>query len=174
MSVTSTGIGDAPINQVININQPSKAAPSTGDSLGANAFLTLLTTELQNQDPTSPQDPTQSVTQLAQFSQLQYTQQLASSFAGFQANFGVLQSSSLLGQSVTASTGTASTGAASSTVTGTVTSISVQNGQPYFTMSSGGKPITDSQGNPLLFATTQIIGIAAAGAATSGSTGTGA
>lgn len=160
MSVTSSGIGGAPINQVINVNQPT-TTPSSGDSLGANAFLTLLTTELQNQDPTAPQDPTQSVTQLAQFSQLQYTQQLASSFAGFQGNFGVLQSSTLLGQSVTASIGTSTTGGNSSTVTGIVSSISVQNGQPYFTMNSAtGTPITDSQGNPLLFSTTQIVGIA--------------
>ena len=160
MSLSSSGVGGAPINQVINVNQPTTAPPSSGSTLGPDAFLTLLTTELKNQDPTQPQDPTQSVTQLAQFSQLQYTQQLASSFSGFQSNFGVMQSSALLGKTVTASTGAAATSGASTTVTGTVTSINVQNGQPFFTMSTAGKPITDSQGNPLLFSTSQIIGIA--------------
>ena len=33
-------------------------------------FLTLLTTELKTQDPTSPQDPTQMVSQLVQFNTL--------------------------------------------------------------------------------------------------------
>src|ERR1700761_4909773 len=33
-----------------------------------NEFLQLLTAQLQNQDPTSPTDPTQFVSQLAQFS----------------------------------------------------------------------------------------------------------
>src|SRR5580704_12426522 len=83
---------------------PSSAtqlANSTNATLGPNAFLQLLTTELQNQDPTSPSDPTQSVTQLAQFSALQYQEQLSDSFASFQSNFGVLQAASLVGKQAT-------------------------------------------------------------------------
>ena len=38
-----------------------------------NTFLTLLTTELQNQDPTSPLDTNQFTSQLVQFSQLEQT-----------------------------------------------------------------------------------------------------
>ena len=38
-----------------------------------NPFLTLLTTELQNQDPTSPLDTNQFTSQLVQFSQLEQT-----------------------------------------------------------------------------------------------------
>jgi flagellar basal-body rod modification protein FlgD len=34
-------------------------------------FLQLLVAQIQNQDPTSPQDPSQFVAQLAQFSQLE-------------------------------------------------------------------------------------------------------
>jgi flagellar basal-body rod modification protein FlgD len=34
-------------------------------------FLQLLVAQIQNQDPTSPQDPAQFVAQLAQFSQLE-------------------------------------------------------------------------------------------------------
>ena len=40
-------------------------------SLGENAFMQLLVTQLQNQDPTQPQDSSQFVTQLAQFSSLE-------------------------------------------------------------------------------------------------------
>lgn len=39
--------------------------------LGKNAFLTMLLTQLQNQDPTSPMENTDMAAQLAQFSQLE-------------------------------------------------------------------------------------------------------
>ena len=39
-----------------------------GQSLGQDAFLKLLVTQLQNQDPLNPQDQTQFLAQLAQFS----------------------------------------------------------------------------------------------------------
>ncbi len=157
-SAPVAGTAPQPISQLINVNQPSIATASS--TLGPNAFLQLLTTELQNQDPTSPQDPTQSVTQLAQMSQLQYQQQLTTAFQSFQSTFGVMQAASLIGKSATVNTGTANAGSNSSTVTGTISSISVQNGVPYFTMTNAsGAPITDSNGNPLLFSTTQIVGI---------------
>ncbi len=138
----------------------SNSATDPSQELGANQFLQLLTTELQNQDPLNPVDDTQSVAQLAQFSALQATQELNTSFQNFQSNFGVMQASSLIGKSVTVVT-TSGTGGNSSNVSGTVDSIAVQNGQPYFTMKgSNGQDLTDSNGQPLLFATSQIVGIA--------------
>jgi flagellar basal-body rod modification protein FlgD len=41
------------------------------DSLGQDTFLKLLVTQLQNQDPTHPQDNAAFITQLATFSQLE-------------------------------------------------------------------------------------------------------
>src|SRR5579863_1306198 len=158
-----------PIASLININQPGSAAATTSaNTLGPNDFLQLLTTELQNQDPTQPTDPTQSVTQLAQMSQLQYQQQLSSAFQSFQSNFGVMQAASLIGKSATVNTGTSSTGSNSSTVTGTISSIEVQGGQPFFTLvGSNGQTITDGNGNPLLFSTTQIVGLGSASSSSS-------
>ncbi len=148
----------ASINQLINVNQPSSTNANSGSTLGPNSFLQLLTTELQNQDPTQPQDPTQSVTQLAQMSQLQYQQQMTQAFQNFQSTFGVMQASSLIGRQATVVTTDASGN--NSNVTGTVTSISVQNGQPYFTMKDPtGTTYTDNNGNPLLFSTQNIVGI---------------
>lgn len=150
----------SPIGNLININQPTSSPSSSGSSLGPDAFLQLLTTELKNQDPTQPQDPTQSVTQLAQMSALQYQQQLTSSFNNFQSNFGVMQAATLIGKSATVSTGSATSGGGSSTVTGKIATIDVQNGQPYFTMTdSSGNAITDGHGNPLMFSTQQIVGL---------------
>ncbi len=41
------------------------------DSANRDTFLQLLVTQIRNQDPLSPQDPTEFVTQLAQFSSLE-------------------------------------------------------------------------------------------------------
>lgn len=126
--------------------------------LGANQFLQLLTTEMQNQDPTQPMDDTQSVAQLAQFSALQASEEMNQSFQAFQSNFGVMQASSLIGKGV--SVETLDSQGNSSTVTGTVSGIIVQNGQPYFTMNdTSGNPILDQNGNPSEYATNQIIAI---------------
>jgi flagellar basal-body rod modification protein FlgD len=152
------GANGSPIDQLINVNQPT-STPTSQSTLGPDSFLQLLTTEMQNQDPTNPQDPTQSVTQLAQMSQLQYQEQTAKAFQNFQSTFGVMQASSLIGKQATVVTGNGSDN--SSTVTGTVTSIAVQNGAPYFTMKdSSGNMITDNNGKPLLFSTQEIVGIA--------------
>ncbi|HET6439941.1 MAG TPA: flagellar hook capping FlgD N-terminal domain-containing protein [Anaeromyxobacter sp.] len=51
---------------------------SSTDDLGEDAFLKLLTTEMQNQDPLQPVDNTQMLAQLAQFSQLSEIQKLSS------------------------------------------------------------------------------------------------
>ncbi|HEY8297256.1 MAG TPA: flagellar hook capping FlgD N-terminal domain-containing protein [Candidatus Baltobacteraceae bacterium] len=161
MSTPVTGTANGlPIDSLVQ-QKPAAAAPSSNGQLGQDAFLQLLTAELRNQDPLKPMDDTQSVTQLAQFSALQSQTTLASSFQNFQSNFGVLQASTLLGKSVTVST---TNGAGNtSTQTGTVSSIDVQNGQPYFTMKgANGTTLADANGAPLLFNTTQIVGIGTA------------
>jgi flagellar basal-body rod modification protein FlgD len=143
---------------LVQQQQTTGTGTDTSQQLGANQFLKLLTTELQNQDPLNPVDDTQSVAQLAQFSALQATQELNTSFQNFQSNFGVLQASSLIGKKVTV-VSTDGTGN-SSNITGTVSTIAVQNGQPYFTMTgSNGKELSDSNGQPLLFSTGDIVGI---------------
>jgi len=56
---------------------PSAAAQAVQDpssranSLGSDAFLQLLVTQLQNQDPTNPESNTEFVSQLATFSSLE-------------------------------------------------------------------------------------------------------
>jgi flagellar basal-body rod modification protein FlgD len=56
---------------------PTSGSPSSSSSSGLGSltneqtFLQLLVAQLQNQDPTTPQDGTQFVSQLAQFSSLE-------------------------------------------------------------------------------------------------------
>jgi flagellar basal-body rod modification protein FlgD len=49
----------------------SNNAASNSSDITANDFLTLLVSELKNQDPTQPTDPNQYITQLAQVNSLQ-------------------------------------------------------------------------------------------------------
>jgi flagellar basal-body rod modification protein FlgD len=63
--------------------------------LNQQAFLQLLSTQLSNQDPTAPQDESQMLAQLAQFSTVQGVNQMA-------ASQSQLQASGLLGKTVSA------------------------------------------------------------------------
>ena len=66
----TTGVGSTP-----STANARKLVFQSGSSnvLGSNfnTFLTLLTTQLQNQDPTSPLDTNQFTSQLVQFSQVE-------------------------------------------------------------------------------------------------------
>jgi len=69
-----------------------------------NDFLNLLTTQLQNQDPTSPMDTNQFTSELVQFTGVQQevsTNSNLSQLIGLQQTSQVLQSSDLVGKSVT-------------------------------------------------------------------------
>jgi flagellar basal-body rod modification protein FlgD len=174
MAATSaTSSTSLPIDKLISNTTTSTSSGSTSSAssanitsqLGPSAFLQLLTTQLSNQDPLNPMDDTQSVSQLAQFSALQASDNLETSFANFQSNFAVLQSASLIGSTVSVNS-TDSSGN-TSTIVGTVQSIQVVNGSPTFTLlnPSTGSDYANSNGTPLTFTTSQITGIGAAGAA---------
>ena len=59
-----------PKDSTTSTNSSSGAAGDSSD-ITSNDFLTLLVSELQNQDPTQPTDPNQYITQLAQVNSLQ-------------------------------------------------------------------------------------------------------
>lgn len=78
------------------------------DDLDRNAFLTLLTTQLQNQNPLDPMENEAFVAQLAQFSQLEATTQMSTSLTEMnnaQKADRIMQGASLIGKSVLADTG---------------------------------------------------------------------
>lgn len=69
MSTTIPGVGATDPTAAA----ASAATPSlTGkNSLGQDAFLQLLVTQLEHQDPTQPQDDSQFIAQLAQFTSVE-------------------------------------------------------------------------------------------------------
>lgn len=82
-------------------SDPGKAAPTNG--MDQSDFLLLLTTQMQNQDPSKPMDPTNFVTDLTQMSQLEATNNMNSSMLAMAESFKNLQTmqgASLIGKNV--------------------------------------------------------------------------
>lgn len=73
------------------------------NTLGQSAFLELMITQMENQNPLEPQDNSEFVAQLAQFSSVEGIDRLNNSFDSFSSSFlsnQALQASSLVGTSV--------------------------------------------------------------------------
>ncbi|MGH1486204.1 MAG: flagellar hook assembly protein FlgD [Cellvibrionaceae bacterium] len=79
------------------------ASEEDSNELGQSAFLELMITQLENQNPLDPQDNSEFVAQLAQFSSVESLDKLNNSFDDFAVNMlsnQALQASSLVGTSV--------------------------------------------------------------------------
>jgi flagellar basal-body rod modification protein FlgD len=86
-----------------NNNAASAAAAASVSALSVNDFLTLMTAQLKNQDPTQPLDPSTFVTQLAQFGTVSGIDSMQSSLATLSSTLlsnQALSSASLVGHSV--------------------------------------------------------------------------
>lgn len=78
---------------------------SADEAMGKDAFLKLLVTQLENQDPLNPTENTEFVAQLAQFSSLEGIQNLNTSFSGVKGSMEALQqygSASIIGKNARA------------------------------------------------------------------------
>jgi flagellar basal-body rod modification protein FlgD len=171
MSITSTLPASTNPSSSSTISGAANAPTSTSEKssaafqkLGPDAFLQLLTTQLKNQNPLNPIDDTQSIAELAQFSQLQASTNLENSFSSFQKNFGVVQSASLIGRHVTVSDSLNSDGSSKSggsTITGVVTGVTITNGAPSFTLkdSKGSPTIDPTTGAAATYDVSQILSI---------------
>ncbi len=91
-------------------------------SLGKDAFLQLLVTQMQYQDPLEPTDNTQMVSELAQFSALEEMQNLSSTV-------GNTQALSLVGRNVVLEVGKSTDSSTTTTVAGYVEYAKLENGK---------------------------------------------
>jgi len=101
-------------------SQSTSRTPSS--ELGKDEFLQILVTQLRNQDPLNPQEDSEFIAQMAQFSSLEQLQNLNSQTM-------LSSAAALIGKMITAQT-TDSSGQ-SVAITGQATSVLTQDGIPY-------------------------------------------
>lgn len=93
-----------PITSNMYLANQKKVEKQTGNSaLGKDAFLKILMTQLQNQDPTKPMDDSQFIAQMAQFSSLEQMTNLTKAFEDFaevQEQSQMIEYSSFVGKEV--------------------------------------------------------------------------
>jgi len=108
----------------------SSSLPAPAETLGKDAFMKLLVSQMQNQDPLSPTNNEDFIAQLAQFSSLEQMEELNDNILGLavlqQSNALMAQltdSAALIGKQVSFLDPT--TG---EEITGSVTSVKIENG----------------------------------------------
>jgi flagellar basal-body rod modification protein FlgD len=92
----------SPTGSVTSAATASDVAKATTDY---NAFLQLLVTELKNQDPMKPLDPTQTVTQLATFSSVEQAVKTNALLSSLNANGSLSQGAALIGREAASADG---------------------------------------------------------------------
>ena len=102
-------------------------------TLNQDDFLKLLVTQLASQDPLNPQQDTQFIAQMAQFTALEQAKEMATNIASLRTEQEFLQANALLGRTVALQTGqdTLTTGTVSAVEVDAGTPKLVVNGQPY-------------------------------------------
>ncbi len=86
--MSTTPIGSAQGSQ----NATDIASIPKNGELGRDAFLRLLTTQLQHQDPTAPQANGEFIAQLATFSSLEQLQQIEQTLSGIDTRLQAAES----------------------------------------------------------------------------------
>ena len=136
--------------QTSSSNSAAQTSSATASTLSANnglasladnfqSFLTLLTTQLRNQDPLNPTDTnqfTQQITQMTGVEQQLLTNNLLQSLVAVQS--GVASGANLIGDTVSAPGATSSDPA----ISGTVTSVEQVNGQTMVTVNGQQVPMS--------------------------------
>ncbi len=92
------------------ISTKTASDDTSTSELGRDVFLELLITQMENQNPLEPQDNSEFVAQLAQFTSVESLDSLNNSVESMAASFQssqALQASALVGRSVTVETDTA-------------------------------------------------------------------
>lgn len=142
------------VTQTYESYQASKTQAANGDNstLGKDAFLQLLVTQMKYQDPLDPQDNGEYLAQLAQFSALEQMTNVADGLSdvsklvsNIDTSVLVGQLSNMIGKDVQWITEASSTDADGKTTTskqtfeGKVTGVSISDGSPTVIAESGGK-----------------------------------
>lgn len=98
MSTVGSTTSSSSVTDNLSIGKKTETKKNNNE-LGQAAFLELMITQMNNQNPLSPQDNSEFVAQLAQFSSVEGLERLNKTFNSFMSN-NALQASSLVGRSV--------------------------------------------------------------------------
>jgi flagellar basal-body rod modification protein FlgD len=109
-------------------HNPISATDANKNQLGKDAFLKLLTTQLQHQDPLNPMEDSEFMGQMAQFSTLEQITNMATANTAMADNLTFSKSVSLIGRTVTY------TDAEEQTHTGKVDRVTTTDGKPALTV----------------------------------------
>lgn len=107
---------------VTGTSETYQGKKSTGDQLGKDAFLQLLVAQMQNQDPMKPQDNSEMVAELAQFTTIEELQNLGTTMDNMNA-FG------LVGKNVIMEVGKSTEATTTTTVGGYVEFVKIVDGK---------------------------------------------
>ena len=126
-------------------NQPKDRAPSS--ELGKDEFMKILMTQLQHQDPTSPMDDREFISQMATFSSLEQMTNMASSIdmlVQSQMVSPVIQYSHMIGKEISYQAYDKETGKKLDIEKGKVVAVSQQEGWAILELENGEKIYADS------------------------------
>ena len=139
MQVTSTTAAGTTSTAAANPSSTTTSSSSTASAttVDYNSFLKLLVAELQNQDPTSPADPTQYMSQLASFSAVGQTVQTNTKLDTLLTSSALTQAEGTIGRKVTSADGATS---------GTVKSVAIGTGGTVTATLDTGKTVVMGSG----------------------------
>jgi len=137
--------GQKPITESMFLINKQRDQRKTGpETMGKDAFMKILIAQLQNQDPTNPMKDNEFIAQMAQFSSLEQTMNLASAFEKFaeaQNQSQLIQYNQFVGKNVRWHEMTDKKDEAGKPIvnegTGTIQSAKFVNGSVVFTMADG-------------------------------------
>jgi flagellar basal-body rod modification protein FlgD len=117
-----------PVSNSSSSQDTTAALSSSLGSLNLDDFLKMLLTELQNQDPLSPMDSSQMLTQIGQISQVGATQSLTDTLQSVLLGQNLNNATAMMGKTIS---GLADDG---TNVTGKVDKVTIANNQPVLTI----------------------------------------
>ena len=100
MGISSTSDLTTAIEDLTVGSTERKVNQRGSSELGKDEFLKLLVTQLQNQDPLNPQEDTQFISQLAQFSSLEQMTNMNQSFTKMAEMINASQAANTIGKTV--------------------------------------------------------------------------
>lgn len=134
------------IDPTLYLKNQSTAKPA-GTDLGKDEFLKILMTQLQNQDPLDPMDDREFVSQMATFSSLEQTMNMANSIDKLvesQLISPVIKYSHMVGRDVSYEAQDQETGEDSGVETSKVVAVSQKDGWAILELENGEEIYADS------------------------------